>query len=144
VTRQNFKLTRRLIVFGKLIWIAAFIVATPLAAQATAFKCTDSAGRLTFTDTPCPSSSTKGEKVMDRGAGFNPLSAEEKRDFRKGILALCRASLPVCECLGDNMAQDINYEEAMQLARNPRSPPASVVAKVQGALKYCASRESQP
>jgi hypothetical protein len=131
-------------VFGKFIFISAFILATPLAAQASAFKCTDGAGKLTFSDTPCPSSSARGEKLMDRGAGFNPLSTEEKTEVRKGILALCPASGPVCECLGDNMAHDINYEEAMQIARNPRSPPASFVAKLQGALRYCASRDGQP
>jgi hypothetical protein len=132
-------------VFEKIIFISAFILATPLAAQASAFKCTDGAGKLTFSDTQCPSSSARGEKVMDRGAGFNPLSAEEKRDVRKGVLARCPvASRPVCECLDDNMAQDVNYEEAMQLASNPRSPPAAFVAKVQGALRYCASRDGQP
>lgn len=123
----------------KSIWMVGFILALPLGCHASAFKCTDDAGRITFSDMPCPHTAAKGEKVMGRGAGYNPLSAEEKGEFKRRMLSSCKAPRNVCECVGDTLADTLTYEEVMQVVNKPDKPPASLQEKAGKAVKSCAA-----
>lgn len=119
------------------IWTGIFVLAMPLASHASAFKCTDDAGKITFSDLPCPSNAAKGEKVMGRGAGFNPLSVEEKGEFKRRMLVSCKAPRNVCECVGETMADALTYEEVMQAIKESAKPSASVQEKAEKAVKSC-------
>ena len=123
----------------KAIWMVGFVLALPLGSHASAFKCTDDAGRITFSDMPCPNSAAKGEKVMGRGAGYNPLSAEEKGEFKRRMLSSCKVPRNVCECVGDTLADTLTYEEVMQVVRKPNQPLASLQEKTAKAVKSCAA-----
>lgn len=124
------------------IWMVGFILAMPLASHASAFKCTDDSGRITFSDLPCPSNAAKGEKVMGRGAGFNPLSVEEKGAFKRRMLSSCKAPRNVCECVGDTLADALTYEEVMQVVNKPDKPLASLQEKAGKAVRSCAAMDA--
>lgn len=115
----------------------------PWAVQAAAYKCTDSAGRVSFSDTPCPVSASKGEKVLGRGAGTNPLSNEEKKEFQKGVMMGCKAPRNVCECLGATLADTLTYEELMQSIKDRNRPSASILEKRDKAIKSCEATGAQ-
>lgn len=84
---------------------------------AAAFKCTNPGGAISYSDAPCPTTASKGEKLLGRGAGTNPLTNEEKVEFKVGILSQCSAPRSVCECVGDFLAESLTYEEIMQAHR---------------------------
>jgi hypothetical protein len=115
----------------------------PLACQASAFKCTDTSGKITFSDTPCPTDTAKGEKVMGRGAGYNPLSVEEKGEFKRTMLSSCKAPRNVCECVGDTLADVLTYEEVIQAIKNPAKPSASLQEKAGKAVKSCVAMDAK-
>ncbi len=128
------------IVPPKSTWILGVVLFIPIASHANAFKCTDSAGKLTFSDTPCPTNAVKGEKIMGRGAGFNPLSPEEKVELRTVMLLTCPVRRSFCECIADTMADTLTYEEAMQTNNNRGLLPASAQAKAESAGRSCAAK----
>lgn len=129
---------------AKSIWIIGFALMLPVAAHAAAYKCTDANGKISFSDTPCPTSASRAEKVMERGAGYNPLSEEEKNDFKKGVMMSCNAPRNVCECFGDTLADTLTYEELQQTIKNRNQPTASVAEKSRKVMRSCqAAAESR-
>ena len=126
------------------IWIIGLALMLPVAAQAAAYKCTDANGKISFSDIPCPTNASKAEKVMGRGAGSNPLTEEEKNEFRKGVMMSCDAPRNVCVCFGDNLADSLTYEELQQTIKNRNQPTSSVTEKSRNVMRSCqAAAESR-
>lgn len=128
---------------SKFVWIVALATALPVASQAAAYKCTDAKGRVSFSDIPCPTSATTAEKVMGRGAGYNPLSSEEKSDFKKGVMMSCTAPRNVCECFGETMADTLTYEELQETIKNGNKPMPSLAEKSKQAMRSCQAMETR-
>lgn len=128
---------------SKSLWILCLALTLPIAAQAAAYKCTDAKGKVTFSDIPCPTSATTAEKVMGRGAGYNPLSTEEKSDFKKGVMMSCTAPRNVCECFGETMADTLTYEELQEAMKNGNKPTPSLAEKSKQAMRSCQATESR-
>lgn len=126
---------------SKFLWILGFALALPVAAQAAAYKCTDAKGKITFSDIPCPTTASTAEKVMGRGAGYNPLSEEEKNEFKRGVMMSCSAPRNVCECFGENLVDTLNYEELQQAIKNRNVLPASMAEKSKKTMQLCQARE---
>lgn len=104
---------------------------------AAAYKCTTATGAVTFSDIPCPTSANKGEKIMERGAGSNPLNAQEKAEFKDGVMARCKAPPNICTCVSDYLAESLTYEEVMQSIRTRSEGAKSIEAKSRKAAEYC-------
>lgn len=128
---------------SKSLWILCLALTLPLASCAAAYKCTDAKGKVSFSDTPCPTSATTAEKIMGRGAGYNPLSNEEKSDFKKGVMMSCTAPRNVCECFGETMVDTLTYEELQEAMRSGNKPTPSLAEKSQKAMRTCQATESR-
>lgn len=128
---------------SKSIGIIGLALLFPIAAHAAAYKCTDAKGKISFSDTPCPTSAATAEKVMGRGAGYNPLSDEEKKDFKRGVMMSCQAPRNVCECFGETLADTLTYEEVQQVMRNRNEPSPFFVEKSRKAMRTCQAAESR-
>lgn len=124
----------------KLLVLTVLCTALHTASHAAAYKCTDTEGKVSFSDTPCPITVKKEEKVLGRGAGSNPLNEEEKREFRKGVMIACTEPRNVCECWGEQLAESITFEEMRQTMANNNRPAGSVLEKSKKALRACESR----
>ena len=129
---------------SKSIWLIGFALMLPVAAQAAAYKCTDANGKISFSDIPCPTSASKAEKVMGRGAGYNPLNEEEKNEFRRGVMMGCNAPRNVCECFGDTLADTLTYEELQQAMKNRNQSTPSLTEKSKKAMSSCQARAAEP
>jgi hypothetical protein len=123
--------------------VAVALVLGSSHALAAAYKCTTPGGGIVYSDTPCPTTATKGEKLLGRGAGTNPLTDEEKAGFKAGILSQCNAPRNVCECVGDYLADNLTYEEVMQASRNRGSTSPDVQEKTKRAMAQCRTPASK-
>lgn len=130
---------------SKSIWIIGLVLMLPVAAHAAAYKCTDANGKISFSDIPCPTSASKAEKFMERGAGYNPLTAEEKSEFKRGVMMSCRAPRNVCECFGDTLAGTLTYEELQQAMKdqNRNEQSSNLAEKSRKAMRACEAAESR-
>lgn len=117
--------------------IAVALVLCSNQAFAAAYKCTNPGGGISYSDTPCPTTASKGEKLLGRGAGTNPLTKEEKAEFRAGIMSKCEAPRNVCECVADYLADALTYEEVMAASRQRGSTSPDVQEKTKRALAQC-------
>ena len=123
----------------RLIGIAVLLVATVMwnVANAAAFKCVDRDGKVSFSEMPCPANTVKGEKIMERGAGYSHLTKDEKRQFNAGVMSQCNGPRDVCACFADYLADELSYEELMQFSRQPKTAAHLIQDKGSKALKYC-------
>ncbi len=80
---------------------------------------------------------------MGRGAGYNPLSEEEKSEFKRGVMMSCTAPRNVCECFGETLADNLSYEEVQQVMRNRNQPTPSLEEKSKKAMRSCLAAESR-
>ena len=129
---------------SKSIWFIGFALMLPLTAQAAAYKCTDASGKISFSDIPCPTNASKTEKIMERGAGYNRLTEEEKNEFKKGVMMSCKAPRNVCECFGDSLADSLTIEELQQTMKNRNQPTGSLTEKSRKVMRSCeAAAESR-
>lgn len=121
------------------IAITALVVAGYLFnfANAAAFKCVDRDGKVSFSEMPCPADSAKGEKIMERGAGYSHLTKEEKRQFNAGVMSQCNGPRDVCACFAESLSDALSYEELMQFSRQPKAAAHLIQDKGKKALKYC-------
>lgn len=122
--------------------VAVALLLGSSAASAAAYKCTTAGGGITYSDTPCPNTVSKGEKLLGRGAGTNPLTKEEKAEFKAGIMSRCNAPRNACECLADTLADSLTYEEVMAASRNRSSMSPDVEEKTKRALAQCRASAS--
>lgn len=126
------------------LWMYCCITASLLLggadAFAAAYKCTNPGGGISYSDTPCPTTVTKGEKLLGRGAGTNPLNDAEKAEFKAGVMSDCKAPRNVCECLGDTLAETLTYEEVMQAGRKGGQSTPDIEAKAKRALAQCRAK----
>lgn len=106
-------------------------------AQAAAYKCTDANGSITFSDLPCPTAAAKDEKILGRGAGSNPLTAEEKAAFKRGALSRCPKERFLCNCVAETLADELTYEEIMQTLKSNGRYSTTVADKQERAIKNC-------
>lgn len=123
----------------RLIGITALVVATHMVnvANAAAFKCVDRDGKVSFSEMPCPASTVKGEKIMERGAGYSHLTKDEKHQFNAGVMSQCNGPRDVCACFAEYLADELSYEEVMQFSRQPKAGASVIQDKAHKALKYC-------
>ena len=123
----------------RLIGISALVVATQMlnVANAAAFKCVDRDGKVSFSEMPCPANTVKGEKIMDRGAGYSHLTKDEKRQFNAGVMSQCNGPRDVCACFAEVLADELSYEELMQFSRQPKAAAHLIQDKGKKALNYC-------
>lgn len=128
---------------SKFMWIIGLAMALPVASQAAAYKCTDAKGKVSFSDIPCPTSAATAEKVMGRGAGYNPLSDEEKNEFKRGVMMSCTGPRNVCECFGETLADTLTYEEVQQAMKNRNQPTPFIEEKSRKAMRACQATESR-
>lgn len=122
---------------SKFMWLIGLVLALPAASHAAAYKCTDAKGKVSFSDIPCPTSAATAEKVLGRGAGTNPLSDEEKSDFKRGVMMKCTAPRNVCECFGDTLADALTFEELQQAIKSGNTSPSSIAEKSKKAMRSC-------
>jgi hypothetical protein len=108
-----------------------------LPAHAAAYKCTTATGSITFSDIPCPTTVAKGEKVLGRGAGSNPLNAAEKAEFKEVFLSSCKAPPNICACVNDYLVESLTYEEVMQSIRSKNQGSKTIEAKTRKAVEFC-------
>jgi hypothetical protein len=106
-------------------------------AQAAAYKCTSATGSITFSDIPCPTTVAKGEKVLERGAGSNPLNAAEKAEFKEVFLSGCKAPPNICACVNDYLVESLTYEEVMLSIRSKNQGSKTIEAKTRKAVEFC-------
>lgn len=125
-------------------YVAVILMTVALPAFSSAYKCTDSQGKITFSDTPCPTSSASATKIMERGAGYNPLTEQEKVDFKRGFMSRCTQPRNVCECMSAHMVETLAYEELVQLGQARRyAEVPGIVQKIQKIERTCQAREAQ-
>lgn len=116
------------------VWGYVLLVACCVAgsAHAAAYKCKDASGKVTYSDSPCVQFNQKGDKIFDRGAGYNPLNDDEKRAFTAGVMRSCmtrRTQTVVnetqwrnyCDCSAAEAARTVKIEEVRSLASNPNN-----------------------
>lgn len=108
-----------------------------LPAHAAAYKCTTATGSITFSDIPCPTTAAKREKVLERGAGSNPLNAAEKAEFKEVFLSSCKAPPNICACVNDYLVESLTYEEVMQSIRSKNQGSKTIEAKTRKAVEFC-------
>lgn len=124
--------------------VAASLLLGGSSAFAAAYKCTNPGGGISYSDTPCPNTASKGEKLLGRGAGTNPLTEEEKAEFKAGMLSDCKAPRNVCECVSDTLAETLTYEEVIQASRKRGGQQATVdiQTKTTRALAQCRAKNN--
>ncbi|MFN0163235.1 MAG: DUF4124 domain-containing protein [Burkholderiales bacterium] len=126
-------------------------------AHAAAYKCKDAAGKVTYSDSPCADLKQKGDKLFDRGAGYNPLNEEEKRSFIEAVTRNClsrRSQTSVgaaqwrsyCECSAAESAKTVSIEELRSVMSNPKNKAMAgrMTELGQEAGKACASHLTNP
>jgi hypothetical protein len=123
----------------RLIGIVALVVAAHMlnVANAAAFKCVDRDGKVSFSEMPCPANAVKGEKIMERGAGYSHLTKDEKRQFNAGVMSQCNGPRNVCACFAEYLSDELSYEELMQFSRQPKAAAHLIQDKGNKAMKYC-------
>lgn len=117
--------------------LAVACVLAGVPAWAAAYKCTTASGAITFSDIPCPTTAAKGEKVLGRGAGSNPLNEAEKAEFKEVFLSSCKAPPNICACVNDYLVESLTYEEVMQSIRNKNQGDKTIEAKTRKAVEFC-------
>ncbi|KRI00730.1 hypothetical protein AO057_12760 [Curvibacter sp. PAE-UM] len=80
---------------------------------------------------------------MGRGAGYNPLSDEEKSEFKRGVMMSCTGPRNVCECFGETLANTLTYEEVQQAMKNRNQPTPFIEEKSKKAMRSCQATESR-
>jgi Domain of unknown function (DUF4124) len=126
-------------------------------AHAAAYKCKDAAGKVTYSDSPCVQFNQKGDKIFDRGAGYNPLNEDEKRAFMIGVTRGCmtrRTQAGVsetrwrnyCDCSAEEAAKTVKIEEVRSIASNPNNKAMEARMHQLGAEagKACSSHLTSP
>ena len=140
-------------------WGYMLLVACCLAgsAHAAAYKCKDAAGKVTYSDSPCTQLNQKGDKIFDRGAGYNPLNEDEKRSFMAGVTYSCmsrrtRATVSetqwrsYCDCSAAEAARTVKIEEVRSLQWDPKNKAMEARMRQLGeeAGKACSSYLTSP
>jgi hypothetical protein len=85
---------------------------------ADAFKCTDSSGKLMYSDRPCEYNSSKIEKVSGHGASYGKLTSQEREQFQQVVNLNCPHAQEICTCFGDALVSNLKYEEVMQIVNS--------------------------
>lgn len=126
-------------------------------AHAAAYKCKDASGKVTYSDSPCADLKQKGDKLFDRGAGYNPLNEDERRSFIAAVTRTClmRRSQTTageaqwrsyCDCSATEAAKTVSIEELRSMAANPKNKAMEgrMTQLGQEAGKVCANHLANP
>lgn len=138
-------------------WVLLVVSCLAGSAQAAAYKCKDGSGKVTYSDKPCEQLNQRGDKIFERGAGYNSLNEDEKQSFIAAVTQSCmsrpRSSgateaqwRAFCDCSSAESAKIVKIEDLRSLQANPRNKAMETRMRQLGeeAGKLCFGKLTSP